>query len=248
MSKEIFIALSGGLAYQRQLEVVSNNVANLSTAGFKADRTVFSVARPEFEKQGRDLPPQNTPPWYLAHSYAAAAQSYVDLSGGAIQVTGDTFDVALEGEGFFAIQGKDEVLYTRAGQFKVNKEGTLVTHENLPVLGEKGPIQISSPNVRINPDGTVVAEGQTIDKLRVERFARDAQLAKVGNTSFSANGATPTGTFEGEVVQGSLERANVEPVRGMLELITVQRNYEAFSKVVANMDEMESKTNARVKV
>lgn len=248
MSKEIFIALSGGLAYQRQLEVVANNVANVSTSGFKQDRTVFSVARPEFEKQARTPPAQGTPAYLLANSYADAAQSYVDLSGGPIEQTGSNLNVALEGDGFFAVQGKSDTLYTRSGQFKVDKDGTLVNHMGLAVLGEKGPIQVGSDNFQIGPDGTVSANGQVLDKLRVEGFAPDAQLQKVGDTMFSASGATPKAVPDTRVFQGALERSNVDPLRGMLEMITVQRNYESFSKVVANMNEIDSKTNARVKV
>lgn len=248
MSKELFIALSGGMAYQRQLEVVANNVANVATSGFKQDRTVFSVARPEFEKQARVTPPQGSPAYLLANSYADAAISYVDFSGGAIEQTGNNLHAALEGDGFFAIQGKNETLYSRSGQFKVSKDGTLVNHMGLPVLGEKGPIQVPTSGIQIGPDGSVSAEGKFLDKLRVEGFAADAQLEKVGDTMFSARGSTARPVPNTEVLQGALERSNVDPIRGMMELITVQRNYESFTKVITNMNEIDSKTNARVKV
>lgn len=248
MSKEIFIALSGGMAYQRQLEVAANNIANVSTSGFKQDRAVFSVARPEFEAQGRTLPPPGTPANLLAHSYAAAAQSYVDFSGGAIEVTGDSMDLAIEGEGFFAIQGEKEVLHTRSGELKVNKEGMLVNYNNMPFLGERGPITVPGADFKVSTDGTVSANGQIIDRLRIERFAPDAELKKMGDTMFSAGGATAIAGVEGTVQQGALERSNLDPMRGMLELIMVQRNYESFTKVMTTMNEIDSKTNARVKI
>lgn len=248
MSKEIFIALSGGMAYQRHLEVVANNLANVSTTGFKGDRTVFSVAMPEFESQGRSIPPKGTPAYTLANSYAATATSYTDMSEGGIQVTRQPFDIALEGEGMFSIQAGNETLYTRNGQFHLNKEGLLVTSDNNPVLGEGGPIRLESQDVRIDTDGNVYEGGKKVDTLAIVRFAPEARLKKVGETFFTADGATPIPGANGEVVQGAIERSNVDALRGMLELIQVQRNYESFTKIMTQMDEIDQKTNARVKV
>lgn len=248
MSKEMFIALSGGLAYQRHLEVVSNNIANVSTVGFKADRPVFSVAEAPFETQGRIKPAPGSAEGLLARSYVSLPQTYIDMSAGPIESTDQPLDVALRTDGFFAVQGEGgDLLYTRAGNFRLDPDGLLVTEDGLAVMGEKGNIRIGSPNVHIDGRGQVLVDGAVVDRLRIDQVENPTQLQKVGHSLFSAAGATATPVTEPEVVQGALEQSNASAVRSMVELINVQRNFESFTKVVTSIDSLDQKLNQRIK-
>jgi flagellar basal-body rod protein FlgG len=218
--------------------------------GYKADRPVFSVAEPDFASLGLKEYPRGSPGNLLAHSYVATPESFIDMSGGELHQTGGTFDLALETDGFFTVQGEgDQLLYTRDGQFRVNAEGTLVTRNDQPVLGERGEIKITSPNVRIDASGQISVDDRVVDKLRIEQFDPSARLDKVGSNMFAAaGGATSSRAESAEVVQGALEQSNADPVRTMIDLISVQRNFESFTKVVASIDDLDKKVNSRVKL
>lgn len=251
MSREIFIALSGGLAYQRQLDIVANNMANSTTVGFKQDRAVFSVAEPNYSRQARPEPPPGSPAKLLGAAYATIPETVVDMSGGGLKTTGGTFDLALRGEGFLSVTGPTgEDLYTRAGNLRVNREGILVTQGDLPVQGKKGNISITSPNVRIDRNGDISVDGSFVDRLRIVAFDDAARLSKIGNNMFSVDGGTNSVRVmdQPDVEQGALEMSNGGGVKSMLDLIRVQRNFETFTKVVQSMNDLDKKVAQQVKI
>lgn len=247
MSKGLFIALSGGMAYQKQVDVVANNVANVNTVGYRADRAIFSVATPDFQAQGREEPPKGSAGYLLANSYAEMYKTYYDQNPGSIAQTGRTLDIALNGNGYFAIQGGNgEVVYTRAGDFRINKDGVLVTPENYPVLGEQGEIKLTTTEVTVDERGQIYSEGALVAKLRIEEFQDINELEKTGKNLMKGQGGQPSPNTV--VMQGALEQSNASPMRSMMDLITAQRNFETYTKVTQGIDGIDQKMTSRIKV
>jgi flagellar basal-body rod protein FlgF len=244
MSDGIFSALSGALAQERNLQVTANNVANANTTGFKADRPSF------YETLTKVKNPQALSP---SLRYVHVADVQIDHHAGSFRLTERPLDVALHGDGFFAIETAKGERYTRAGSFVIDKEGTLRTLAGHRVLGESGPITNKVPitipdqtrEVAIDPDGTVRADNVEVGKLKLVRFANVEQdLIKDGLTWFTtANDAKPLAVDETTTCeQGYLEDANLNAVQGMNELIIVQRSFEALQKVIETFRDLDNRT------
>jgi flagellar basal-body rod protein FlgF len=242
MSDGIYTALSGALAQEKALAVVANNVANTGTAGFQADKVVFGEMMAKSQAGTR---PQSL-------HYVGIDSTSRDVQAGGLQQTGNSLDVALQGDGYFAVRTSAGERYTRAGSFVTDSEGVLRTHSGLPVLGEAGKpsapgteltLPTNAKEVRIAPDGKIDADGQTIGKLKIVRFEGVDALAKEGITLLAPNaGATPVAAEDTTVTQGFLESANVNAVAGMNELITVSRSFEAFQKVIETFRQLDERT------
>lgn len=164
----------------------------------------------------------------------------VDHEQGQLEMTSDKFDVALKGDGFFKVRTPNGDLFTRNGSFTANAFGQLVTMDGNLVLGMNGPIDIESDSFTINGFGELIQNGEITDKLTIRAFTNVGDLYKVGGTFYDVR--TPmTGEevdFEGEVVQGFVERSNTDAITEMIQLIEMNRNYEASQKVVSTIDEM----------
>ena len=264
MSDGIYSALSGALAQERTLAVVANNLANTSTTGFRGDKVVFGEVVAQQRAQ-QPAPPASTtlpvtpPVPALPTSPAPSAspqsevqrfvtidQIAVDHSAGSLRQTGNPLDVALQGDGYFAVEGAEGVeRYTRAGSFVADGEGTLRTQNGLRVLGDSGELQIpqGTKAVTIAADGTISADGQSVGKLKIVRFDRDDAVSHEGLTLFAPNaGAQPLAADTTSVTQGYIETANVNPVAGMQELITVSRSFDAFQKVIEAFRDIDQRT------
>lgn len=236
MSDGIWSALSGAIAQERALEVVANNVANTNTVGFRADRLVFEEALAEAGADG---------PAPASLRYVEVAESAADTAQGALQQTGGALDLALEGDGFFAVRTPAGERYTRAGSFVTDAEGVLVTPQGHPVIAEGGdedePALIRIPpgtaDVRIDESGSVFAGADQVGALRIVRF--DEAPQKEGITLFTGQNAIDS---DATVRQGYLEMANVNAVAGMNELITVSRTFEAFQKVIDTFQSLDQRT------
>lgn len=241
MPNNTLIALSWQTALRRELDVVSNNIANLGTTGYKTDNSAFSeylmpIARADqFAAPDRRL------------SFVQDRTTWHDFSQGPFQQTGGPLDVAIDGEGFFVVQTARGERYTRNGAFQLNNAGELVTSAGDRVLGESGPIvlQNTDRDIVIHPDGTIkVREGlsltsdSTRGKLRLVTFNNTSGLQKDGTSMFSAPpGAQPQPvTTTTRVAQGAIEKSNVRAVVEMARMIQVTRNYTE----VANMIQQQS--------
>jgi flagellar basal-body rod protein FlgF len=243
MSDGIYSALSGAIAQERALAIVANNVANAGTTGFQADKAAFGEIVAKAQAAG-------TPPASLR--YVEIDRISIDREAGSLQQTGNPFDVALQGEGYFAVQTPAGERYTRAGSFISDSEGVLRTHTGQVVLGEGGPptapgaelvIPSGTKEVRIAQDGSVLADGQSVGKLKIVRFDAVDGLAKEGLTLLAAqNGAQPTAADGVSVSQGYLETSNVNAVAGMQDLITAGRSFEAFQKVIDAFRQIDQRT------
>lgn len=216
---------------QRRLDVVANNLANMDTSGFKADDLVTE----EFDDTTASADENPTNVRFVRDIGFAR-----DMSQGEIAATGNPLDVAIQGSGFFMVQGPGGTLYTRDGAFKLTGDGRLVTGDGRAVLDSGGaPITIDAQgeSPTIGRDGAITVAGNEVGRLGVVAFASPGALQKVGDNLWNAQGQS-TQPFEGVVEQGALEGSNVRPVVEITRLIEIQRAYQSAAQFVANTDSL----------
>lgn len=250
MIRGLYTSASGLVAEMARTDVISNNLANVDTTGFKKDRAIFR-AFPEMNIHRIDDPAVMSPkdkidprPFIgVLGTGAMLDEINTDFVQGSIENTSNPLDLALSGEGFFEVQTPGQVRYTRDGSFTRNQEGYLVTKDGYYVLGQNGPIQLPDGNdISINRRGEVFSGGNFVDRLLVVTFADQRQLLKEGDNLYAA-GQQPIAS-DSEVIQGALEGSNVSPIGEMVDLITAFRAYEANQKVVkANDDTLDRAVN-----
>ncbi|HQX53345.1 MAG TPA: flagellar hook basal-body protein [Planctomycetaceae bacterium] len=216
----------------RRHEMVAENLANLQMPGYR--RRI--VSQSNFDTLLRPLR-QSTDGVDSSKLLGATADpARYDFSQGNIQDTKRQLDVALNGDGFFTVQGSSGPLYTRSGAFHLDPQGTLVTQDGLSVLGQGGSIQVpggvTESQVEIAADGSVFAGDQQIGQLALTRFADNSVLTAVGASLFAAgSNAVPTAT-SAEVLQGRLEMANTSSVTELINLISISRHRDAAQKAL----------------
>lgn len=233
----LYAAASSGILQLRKLEVQNNNLANINTVGFKGqyivpemqsfDRTLASAVQdPDPFARGDQLQVPNV----------AQVRTQIDFSPGAIQQTGNPFDVALRGPNdFFVVNTPQGPLYTRAGNFTLNGNGELVTQDGFQIQGDGGAINLQGLAGSISADGSVRAGGQTLGRLQVVRFENTNGLMAVEGARFKAVGAQPV-PVEPRVEPQSLEMSNVSAITGMVDLITTNRAFDAYTKAAQSLD------------
>jgi flagellar basal-body rod protein FlgG len=248
MSGDIYLAAAGALACEKRLQIISNNLANANTVGFKMDQGYFKQFDPN--DPALSTVQNSTGTGSQADLFWNNFNVYTDHSSGPLKMTGNDFDLALEGDGFFCIQTPDGIQYTRKGDFTLNAEGVLVTRNGFPVLGEGGEITVKSnenPNqyaqFAVDEQGNVSVDGQQLDTLRIVKIAELSRLTKAGDTLFKppAAGAGEGRAENFRVSQGFIELSNVEVVKMMTEMIEVLRGYESYQKVIQASDESNPK-------
>lgn len=229
MSSGLYNALSGAKAQMQVLDVIANNLANANTTGFKGDRTSFETML----KQAGD------PAAAKQLTFATVSRTVADQSQGTINQTGVALDLAIDGEGFFKIQGPSGTSYTRQGAFRLNPEGQLVTPTGLPVLGENGPITLGSTDVIINKDGIIAFEGAEVGRIPVYAFEPEVALEKRDEGLFVAPpGAEPSLVEQPTVVQGGLEMSNVNVMKEMTRMTQGLRAFEAYQKMIKQFGDL----------
>lgn len=209
----------------REMQVVANNIANLSTTGFRREGVIFS----EYVSRMRDGP---------SLSMANGNTRLVDLSQAGVNPTGGTFDLAIQGEGFFLIETADGQALTRAGAFVPSAEGELVTPDGNRLLDQGGAPVFIPPDVRVvavAQDGTVSADGQPVARLGLWGPTDPTALRHQTGTLFTADDLQPV--EGGTILQGFLEASNVEPVSEIARMIEVQRAYEMGQKFMDAEDQ-----------
>lgn len=261
--RALWTAATGMQAQQLTLDVIANNLANVQTTGFKRSRIDFqdliyeSVRGPgTAAAQGSEVPSG----FDVGHGARAAATHRL-FSTGDLQQSGNPLDVAIEGEGFFKVlQPNGETAYTRAGSFRKNSEGRLVTADGF-ALDPEITIPADALSVTIGVDGTVsviqpgVLQAQTIGTLELVRFLNPAGLRPLGRNLFlptQASGdpipGTPGAEGFGTILQGFLEKSNVNVVEEMVNLIVGHRAYEINSRAIRTADEMMQTANNLVRL
>ncbi|AAC07801.1 flagellar basal-body rod protein FlgF [Aquifex aeolicus] len=234
----IYILGGGMLLQERKLDVSTNNMANVNTPAFKKD---YLTAVSYYVPNGQKV--QNTNPFEPSNNYVYPIVNEVIpvLSQGALVKTENPLDLAIEGEGFFAVRGPNGILYTRKGIFRINEEGFLTTEEGYQVLDENlNPIQIQGQNVKITKDGTIFVDENPVGRLGIFNLQN---IQKLGEDFFQGN---PTPATDYRVYQGFYEASNVNAVKEMVKVIEAVSAHEIFSKLIQMTDEVQGKWNQSV--
>jgi flagellar basal-body rod protein FlgF len=257
-TKGIYTALSGAIAQNAKLDTIANNIANSSTAGFKKDQQVFK----EYLTANEKYPDNIQVPRVTAsiesfydnqggdRGYVDSAGTFTDFSQGSLKQTGNKFDLALEGKGFFEIMTPDGVKFTRDGAFHLSHDGKLVNKEGFAVLrsGNQDPaqrsIQIPNAHSTIAYNGEIYSGGQLAAKLSIVEFQNPDVLKKMGNSMYSIKEKmNPVMSIaeNAKVHQGSIETSNVNIVQEMTDMINATRVFESTQKAIKAFDEMNAK-------
>jgi flagellar basal-body rod protein FlgF len=240
MENAQLIGLSRQIALRHQMDVVANNMANINTTGFKASSILFEeyiapVARDQdFIGGDQEL------------SFVQDWATMISMGPGAMVQTGNALDVALEGEGFFAVETPAGERWTRSGAFQINASGMLVDVSGNAVLGEGGPITFDSTDTEISiaRDGTVMTQNGSKGRLRVVEFDDPRILTREGNNLFS--GGEPLPAVDTVVAQGFIEGSNVSGVTEMAEMIRVNRSYQSLASMMQRQDELRTSAIRRL--
>lgn len=248
-----YIGASGMNAQQNRLDAISNNLANVDTAGYKKDITV-SKSFSELLLRRTNLDGVYETPTGSADASPVIGklglgvetnENYTDFSQGSFRETSQNTDVAFSGKGFFAVETPMGERYTRDGNFLIGKEGLLLTKDGFPVLGENGYIHVDNDKFTVNEDGMIYSEdtNELIDRFKVVRFDNERYLNKVGQTLFSSNDISgdahiAEGAERPRFIQGYMETSNVNVVNEMVKMIEVNRAYEANQKTITSEDSM----------
>ena len=216
-----------------QLNAVTNNLANINTPGFKFERLYFAAKNEKTKDTFETLLSSPVP--------------YIDYSEGMMQKTDNPLDVAIHGEGFFSIQTKEGVAYTRKGNFTVNKNNQLVTQSGEYVLGESGPLVLNGKNVTIDNEGRIRVDGNDVGKLSIIKFENLKALVRYGNGLFMDPGDSGMKMMEKPSVSSlHLELSNVNAVNEMVEMINIQRSFESYQKVIQMMADFDKLSTSRM--
>ena len=201
--------------WERRQEIASNNLANVSTDGFKGERV--------FAKMLGDAMP--------------AAQTATDTTAGSFRETHDPLDVALQGNGYLVVDTPNGERFTRGGSLGLDNQRRLVDGSGHPVLGQTGAITVPNGSVTIDAGGTLAVDGKIVDRLRLEQAGTGAQLAHEGGTLLVPDaGRAPLADADRSVKQGFVEESNVNAVSSMVDMIAVQRAYASVQKAVSTID------------
>jgi flagellar basal-body rod protein FlgF/flagellar basal-body rod protein FlgG len=225
-----YAAFTGLLARTQALDEVANNLANTNTNGFRAERDFFrnTVAGPHAVDSQLNT---------AVNNFGLLGGNRVDLSQGQMSETGNPLDVAIEGQGFFAVQTKQGVLYTRDGSFLRSAKGVLMNDRGESVSSAQGkPITVPTGPVTIAADGTVSVNSGIVGRIGIFDFPSGTPLVPQGVSSFQAPPKTAKLSTTAALHQGMIESSNQDVVRGTLQLVLVQRQVEMMTKALSVFD------------
>ena len=245
MLRGIYTAGMGMQVQEKKMDVISNNLANVNTNGYKKDTAIFNSFNSILAKRINDYYVASNPSAEVGNMQLSTdiGQIHTDYSQGNLINTGNSTDLALSASdnSFFTVEvanesGKTEK-YTRDGAFSLDSTGKLITREGYAVMGENGPITLQSPNFQISAKGEVLENGELIEKLKIKTFKDTSILRKAGENLVTIEGEAEEKPFEGKVLQGFTEGSNVNSVKEMIDMITVVKAYEASQKILKVEDE-----------
>lgn len=238
MIRGIYAAGAGMLAEATRTDVIANNLANASTAGYRKDIAVNKDFHSLLIQRINDGPGRQPIGSLGVGAMVDEVATIHTVSG--MRPTGNPYDLAVEGKGFFAVETPAGVRYTRNGSFTRSAQGELVTQDGYRVLGQGGAIQLGDPQSRVSigEDGRVTVDGAEADTLRLVAFADEKRLVKEGANLFTAPGLAEEEATGSLVREGYLEQSNVNVVAEMVNLITGYRAYEVNAKAVQAHDQL----------
>lgn len=232
MDNGIYIALSRQMALFRDMEMTANNIANADTAGYNAEKLMFD----DFLVKGGEGPKM---------AFTNDISSYRDLQEGPMKITGNPLDVAISGDGYFVVQTQLGERYTRAGNFQIDTDGTMVTPQGYPVLNAGGQPIVFEPEdteITIGEAGNIMVNGQERGFLDIVEFDNPQAMERVGSTMFKTD-AQPQAAENSRVLHGVLEGSNVKPVLELTRMIQVSRGTASTAKLIEAQYELERKTS-----
>ncbi|MES2729293.1 MAG: flagellar basal-body rod protein FlgF [Pseudomonadota bacterium] len=227
MENTLYIGMSREKSLRTSLDIISNNIVNATTTGYRAQNPLFEeyLDKQRGEKE--------------ALSFVMDYGQYDTTKPGTMQLTGGTFDVALSGPGFFGVQTPDGLRYTRAGNFTTNASGELTTASGHKVASSGGgsiTIPQDAKDIAITDDGSISSSSGVLGRIMIQEFTDPQSLAPEGNGLYKTNesGTTATNT---KAVQGTLEGSNVQPVLEMTRMIEISRDYQSIQRLITNEHE-----------
>ncbi|WP_300543125.1 flagellar hook-basal body complex protein [Maricaulis sp.] len=246
MDNAIMIGLTRQMTLRRGMDVIANNIANANTAGFKVESLLL----------------ENQPARTAEHADGPADLQYVntwgmgrDFSQGEMELTGRPFDVAIEGEGFFAVEVDGEEQYTRDGRFRTDAQGLLVAADGAPVLDAdtRAPILLdpnASETVIIN-GGTVMQDGVQVGRIGVFEMPDRSVMSKEGNGRYTIPASDnpddqPQAMFDPVVRQGYVERSNVQSILELTDMMAIMRSYQSVSKFLNDAEDLNKRAIERL--
>lgn len=244
MVRGLYTAWSGMANEQKRLDIISNNLANAATVGYKKD----NVTNQSFDnfltlkiKDASEL--YNDRPIGTMNLGVKLGEVYTDYKQGSLRETGNPFDLAIEGKGFFNVStmdadGNEEIKYTRDGSFTLSQDGRIVDSEGNALMGESGQINIpaDAADIAIDTDGSIYADGVYVDKIITTDFEDYNYLKKQGDSMYTALDGAGAMTGSALLRQGCTEQSNVNVISEMADMIAVTRAYEANQKMIQSVD------------
>lgn len=219
MIRGLYSAASGMNATAVQQDATAHNISHAMKPGYLREVVRFAAPAPGSEMIG----PTTT--------------MHTDFTPGTMQFTGGKLDLALEGPGFFSVQGPAGPMYTRSGTFQINDQGRLMTMEGFPAMGTGGPIDIplGAFSIEVLNNGAIIADGIEVDQVKVVNFQDPNQLQRIGTSYFSAPPDAPKAQVVGEVFQGYREISNSTLVQEMVQMVAGVRQFEAAQRALRSI-------------
>ena len=226
MNSGIYTVYSGMQSQADALDIIANNLANVNTTGFKAEKAFFTVLQQSVDEV------ENRNPLQSAINKPVTVRGTFDGQKGSLTRTDRDMDIAIEGKGFLVVQTPAGIRYTRNGSLDINSQGVLTSADGHPVLGvENKPIVLGPEKIQINLNGEIQQKGEMVDQLKLVQFENLSALEKEGASLFlSRNGQELELESDANIKVGYLEQSNVNPVTAMVHMVSIMRNFEAIQK------------------
>jgi len=246
MVRGLYTAYTGMVNEQKRLDIISNNLANSATVGYKAENVTSQSFKDMMAIKIRDgSNAYLDEPVGNMNLGVKICETYMDWTQGSLRETGNTYDIAIEGDGFFTMRvtdanGNDETMYTRNGRFTVTKDGFIVDCDGNHLQGASGDLQVpvDATEIAIKNSGAVYADGVLVDTIAITDFEDYNYLELYGENMYRAlNGATVKQAYAG-MLQGFTEQSNVNVIDQMVSMITITRAYEAGQKMIQTQDNL----------
>ena len=242
MVRGLYTAWTGLYNEQKRLDVIANNIANSATTGYKQEGVTSQSFDDMLAIKVRDYSVNQSEVIGTMPLGVKVGEVFTNYGQGSVRVTGNTYDLAIDGSGFFKMRvtdtlGNDHIRYTRAGNFTITQEGYVTDADGNHLQSEAGDLIVpTDAEIVFDKDGTVYANGEAIDKITITDFEDYNYLKKFADTMYEpVDGATET-EAAGAILQGCLEQSNVNVVKEMTQMIAITRAYEANQKIVQTMD------------
>jgi flagellar basal-body rod protein FlgF len=235
MDNSIYIALSRQLAEFRDMAATTNNLANANTTGYDSEHILFS------SYLTRDINSGDRNPMTFAHDIS----SYTNTEMGSLQVTGNDLDMAIQGEGYFMVETPLGTRYTRAGNFQIASDGTMVTPQGYPVLNngsQRIVVPQNATTIEVGELGNLKVNGEDFGLLGIAQFANPQVLERLGSNLYKSDVAPDLQAQNIRVLHGTLESSNVKPIMEMTHMLDVSRSVDSTAKFIEIVYDLERKT------